>query len=182
MAMPAICSAVSANGPSVTRAIAALHAGAAAADDTDWPQIASLYAELWQRPPSPSVGIGLAVAEGMALGPERGLERLAALEAADLLAGSSQIAAARADLLRRAGQLEAAAAAHELAAGAAPGDRERRITSAAQKNAAAERHLAPPGHDGGGHPIVLTCPWTRPLHCGRRSPAASWSWMEPWAP
>ncbi len=62
----------------------------------------------------------------MALGPDRGLERLAALEAAGVLAGSSQIAAARADLLRRAGRLEAAAAAHDLAAGEAPGERERR--------------------------------------------------------
>ncbi|HKE14005.1 MAG TPA: sigma-70 family RNA polymerase sigma factor [Kofleriaceae bacterium] len=110
----------------IQAAIAALHAGARRAADTDWPQIASLYAELWQVQPSPSVGIGLAVAEGMALGPERGLERLAALEAAGSLAGSSRVAAARADFLRRAGHLEAAARAHDLAAAAAPHERERR--------------------------------------------------------
>jgi RNA polymerase sigma-70 factor, ECF subfamily len=110
----------------IQAAIAALHAGATSAADTDWAQIASLYAELWRAQPSPSVALAMAVAEGMALGPEHGLERLAALEAGGQLDGESRVAAARADLLRRAGHLEAAASAYELAVIAAPSQRERR--------------------------------------------------------
>ena len=54
-------------------AIIACHARAAAADETDWPRIAALYAELAALAPSPIVELNRAVAVGMAEGPEAGL-------------------------------------------------------------------------------------------------------------
>lgn len=111
----------------IQAAIAALHATPPAARDTDWAQIAGLYRELWRRQPSPAIAVALAIAEGMADGPERGLARLAELEATGALAGSERVVAARAELLRRAGRFAEAAAAYDLAASTAPTARERRF-------------------------------------------------------
>jgi RNA polymerase sigma-70 factor (ECF subfamily) len=85
-------------------AIAALHLE----DETDWPQIALLYAELERLTPSPVVSLNRAVAVAMAEGPERGLELLEQID----LAGYHLLHAARADLLRRLERRDDAAAAY----------------------------------------------------------------------
>jgi RNA polymerase sigma-70 factor (ECF subfamily) len=96
----------------VQAAIAALHARAPRPEDTDWPQIAALYAGLMAMTPSPVVALNHAVALAMADGPAAGLRALEGLSA-DL--GTYHLFhAARADLLRRNGQpAEAAQAYHE---------------------------------------------------------------------
>jgi RNA polymerase sigma-70 factor (ECF subfamily) len=96
-------------------AIAALHAEAASASDTDWPQIAALYEILARLDPSPVVALNQAAAIGMARGPEAGLERLAALEASGELEGYHLLPASQADLLRRAGRHADAVAAYRRA-------------------------------------------------------------------
>jgi len=93
-------------------AIAALHATAPTADDTDWPQIAALYGRLSCHTGSPVVQVNRAVAVGMAHGPRAGLRVLDALQDDTRLAGYQPFHAARADLLRRAGDERAAAAAY----------------------------------------------------------------------
>jgi RNA polymerase sigma-70 factor (ECF subfamily) len=88
-------------------AIAALHLE----DDTDWPQIAALYAELERRTPSPVVTLNRAVAVEMAEGPARGLELLDLVD----LPSYHLLHAARADLLRRLGRREEAAESYRAA-------------------------------------------------------------------
>jgi RNA polymerase sigma-70 factor (ECF subfamily) len=103
-------------------AIAALHVQAQSADRTDWPRIATLYAELLAVAPSPVVALNHAVAVAEAIGPAEGLVLLDRIDGLD---NYHLLHAARADLLRRLGRTgEAAAAyrrAHELAAN--PADR-----------------------------------------------------------
>jgi RNA polymerase sigma-70 factor (ECF subfamily) len=94
-------------------AIAALHASAPRAADTDWPQIAALFAELERQHPTPVVALNHAVAIAMAEGPAAGLPRIDALESE--LAGYHLWHAARADLLRRLGKTREAAAAYRAA-------------------------------------------------------------------
>jgi RNA polymerase sigma factor (sigma-70 family) len=100
-------------------AIAAVHAQARAAAQTDWERIAALYAELLEQAPSPVVALNRAVAVAMADGPQAGLELIDRIEGIDDLQGYHLLHAARADLLRRLGRLREAAAAyrraHELA-------------------------------------------------------------------
>ncbi len=75
-------------GPYALRAaIAALHAEATRATDTDWPQIAALYGILYGVQPTPIVELNRAVAVAMADGPQRGLELIDRLEARGELAG-----------------------------------------------------------------------------------------------
>jgi RNA polymerase sigma-70 factor (ECF subfamily) len=92
-------------------AIAALHAQAPRFADTDWIQIALLYGELARRAPSPVVEINRAVAIGMADGPRAGLAILNPILASGALADYAPLHAAHADLLDRAGETDAAAAA-----------------------------------------------------------------------
>ncbi len=92
-------------------AIAALHAQAASFDETDWPQIAALYAELARRSPSPVIEVNRAVAAGLADGPLAGLAILARVLESGELAGYGPLHAAHADLLDRAGRHEEATAA-----------------------------------------------------------------------
>jgi RNA polymerase sigma-70 factor (ECF subfamily) len=99
----------------IQAAIAALHAKAATAAATDWPQIAALYALLLRLHPSPVIALNHAAAVGMAEGPERGLRRLAALEANGELRSYALLPAAKADLLRRAGRSAEARAAYDAA-------------------------------------------------------------------
>lgn len=97
-------------------AIAALHARAPTAADTDWMQIAALYAVLERTSGhSPVVRLNAAVAVAMAGGLEAGLARLDALADEPALARSHRLPAARADLLRRAGRVTAARAAYREA-------------------------------------------------------------------
>jgi RNA polymerase sigma-70 factor, ECF subfamily len=85
-------------------AIAACHARAPRAQDTDWPRIAALYDGLAQLAPSPVVELNRAVAVGLAHGPEAGLEVLDALHGEPRLAGSHLLAGVRGDLLARLGR------------------------------------------------------------------------------
>jgi RNA polymerase sigma-70 factor (ECF subfamily) len=96
-------------------AIAALHADAAAAADTDWPQIAALYDELARIDMSPVVLLNRAVAVGMSEGPRRGLTLIERLGAAGVLDRYHLFHAARADMLRRLGSVAAAADAYRQA-------------------------------------------------------------------
>ncbi|MGW5720050.1 RNA polymerase sigma factor [Amycolatopsis sp. NPDC003865] len=93
-------------------AIAAQHAQARVAADTDWARIAALYARLRALTPSPVVALNHAVAVAMAAGPEPGL---AAVDAVDGLDRYHLWHAARADLLRRLGRPEDAAVAYRRA-------------------------------------------------------------------
>jgi RNA polymerase sigma-70 factor (ECF subfamily) len=106
-------------------AIAALHAEAPRASETDWPQIAALYAELERVQPSPVVSLNRAVAVGMAEGPAAGLELLAGLD--DALGDYHLLPAARADLLRRLARWKEAAAEYRQALALAPTAPERRV-------------------------------------------------------
>ncbi|HEX9304849.1 MAG TPA: RNA polymerase sigma factor [Thermoanaerobaculia bacterium] len=96
-------------------AIAALHARAARAEDTDWPQIAALYALLLRLHPSPVVALNHAAAVAMGNGLERGLRLIEELEATGELDGYHLLPAAKADVLRRLGRYSEAAAAYERA-------------------------------------------------------------------
>jgi len=108
-------------------AIAGLHARAARAEDTDWPQIAALYALLVAIHPSPIVELNRAVAVAMADGPARGLLLLDALDAAGELAGYHLLHAARADLYRRLGRTGEAQASYRQALALTQNEPERRF-------------------------------------------------------
>jgi RNA polymerase sigma-70 factor (ECF subfamily) len=99
----------------VQAAIAACHATAARAADTDWPQIAALYGQLAAFVPSPVVELNRAVAVAMADGPAAGLALVEKLAAGDELAGYHLLPATRADLLRRLGRTAEAADAYREA-------------------------------------------------------------------
>jgi len=96
-------------------AIAALHAQASRAEDTDWPQIAALYSMLVRLYPSPIVALNHAAAVAMAAGPDRGLELVEQIERSGELDGFHLLPAAKADLLRRLGRHAEAAVAYERA-------------------------------------------------------------------
>ena len=89
-------------------AIAALHARAPSLEETDWPQIAALYCELHRRDPTPVIAVNLAVAAGFADGPAAGLAVLEPLRDEPALQRYVPLHAARAELLRRAGDLAGA--------------------------------------------------------------------------
>jgi RNA polymerase sigma-70 factor (ECF subfamily) len=109
----------------VQAAIAACHATAAGPADTDWATIARLYTLLAGLLPSPVVELNRAVAVAMADGPAAGLRLLDALDAPEL-AGYYLLPATRADLLRRRGERDGAAASYREALALAPSDAERR--------------------------------------------------------
>jgi predicted RNA polymerase sigma factor len=92
-------------GPYVLQAaIAACHAQARTAADTDWEQIAMLYRALAALAPSPVVELNRAVAVAMADTPERGLEIIDGLAAEPALAGYHHLPSVRGDLLARLGR------------------------------------------------------------------------------
>ena len=93
--------------------IAAEHARAPRAEDTDWERIAGAYDRLTQIDPSPVIALNRAVAVAMAAGPEAGLAL--ADEQAEALASYHLLHATRADLLRRLGREEEARAAYARA-------------------------------------------------------------------
>jgi RNA polymerase sigma-70 factor, ECF subfamily len=97
-------------------AIAAVHADAEDARDTDWAQIAALYGELARLVPSPVIELNRAVAVAMADGPEAGL---ALLEQIDGLGSYPFFHSARADLLRRLDRRAESRSAYERALGLA---------------------------------------------------------------
>ena len=110
----------------VQAAIAACHATAADAADTDWAQIAALYGRLARLAPSPVVELNRAVAVGMADGPSAGLVLVEALAASGELAGYHLLPATRADLLRRLDRTAEAAVAYRQALELTATDTERR--------------------------------------------------------
>jgi RNA polymerase sigma-70 factor, ECF subfamily len=102
----------------VQAAIASLHLE----PETDWPQIAALYARLGSFAPSPVVELNRAVAVAMSEGPERGLAVIDAIEGLDAY---RHLHSARADLLRRLGRSREAAQAYTRALELAPQPAER---------------------------------------------------------
>jgi RNA polymerase sigma-70 factor (ECF subfamily) len=108
-------------------AIAALHCQARHAGDTDWPQIAQLYAVLERVQPSPVVSLNRAVAVAMADGPAAGLAMADAVAAGGELEGYHLLHSARADLLRRTGRLAEALVSYERALALASNPSERRF-------------------------------------------------------
>jgi RNA polymerase sigma-70 factor (ECF subfamily) len=103
-------------GPySVQAAIAAVHANAQNAEQTDWAQIVALYDVLLRMQPSPVIELNRAAAVAMAQGCEAGLRLLDDLDRRDELRGYYLLPAARADMLRRLGRWEAAAQAYREA-------------------------------------------------------------------
>ena len=108
-------------------AIAACHARARQAADTDWVRIAALYASLAQVMPSPVVELNRAVAQGMAHGPEAGLALVEALAGDLLLRDYPSLPAVRGDLLQKLGRNAEARAEFERAAGLTRNARERAL-------------------------------------------------------
>ena len=108
-------------------AIAACHARAHEAAETDWVRIAALYDALAQLSPSPIVELNRAVALGMAFGPEAGLELVDLIAAEPALADYHLLPSVRGDLLARLGRDEEAATEFERAAALAANEREREL-------------------------------------------------------
>jgi RNA polymerase sigma-70 factor (ECF subfamily) len=96
-------------------AIAAVHAEAASAEQTDWAQIVGLYDALLRLSPSPVIELNRAVAVAMEQGPEAGLTLIEALLANGELADYHLAYAACADLNRRLGRIAPARAAYQRA-------------------------------------------------------------------
>ena len=115
-------------GPYVLQAaIAACHARARAADETDWSRIAALYAELARRTPSPVVELNRAVAVAMAQGPQAGLELVDALTAEPTLRNYHLLPSVRGDFLKKLGRNAEARAEFERAASLTQNARERKL-------------------------------------------------------
>nr|WP_279343587.1 RNA polymerase sigma factor [Variovorax terrae] len=108
-------------------AIAACHARAHQAAETDWARIAALYDALAQAAPSPVVELNRAVAVGMAFGPAAGLEIIDALRGDKSLQGYQWLPSVRGDLLAKLGRRGEARAEFERAAGLARNAREREL-------------------------------------------------------
>ena len=108
-------------------AIAACHAKARTAKETDWQQIASLYDVLAQAASNPVVEVNRAVAYGRAYGPEAGLAILASVADHSALAGSHLLPSVRGDLLALAGRSAEAESEFRRAAALTRNDREREV-------------------------------------------------------
>jgi len=127
-------------GPySLQAAIAACHARARTAADTDWARIAALYDALAQLVPSPVVELNRAVAVGMAFGPAAGLELVDALASEPLLKTYHLLPSARGDLLEKLGRTAEARAEFERAASLTQNVRERELLR--ERAAACEREV-----------------------------------------
>ena len=119
-------------------AIAACHARARSADQTDWSMIATLYAELAERAPSPIVQLNRAVAVAMAFGPQAGLDIVDTLADEPALQSYHLLPSVRGDLLGKLGRGAEARAEFERAAGLTRNARERELLL--QRAAAAVQH------------------------------------------
>jgi len=138
-----------ANGPyALQAAIAACHARARTAEDTDWRLIAALYAVLAEVVPSPVVELNRAVALGMAFGPAVGLEAVDALADEPSLKGYHLLPSVRGDLLSKLGRHDEARAEFVRAAAITRNARERDLLLA---RAAASR-------DAGATPARVSAP------------------------
>jgi RNA polymerase sigma factor (sigma-70 family) len=117
--------AQSPGGYTLQAAIAACHARARVADETDWRRIAALYAELAAVVPSPVVELNRAVAVGMAQGPAAGLEIVDTLISEPALRSYHLLPTVRGDLLAKLGRGDEARAEFERAATLTRNTRER---------------------------------------------------------
>ena len=118
--------ALGGDGPYVLQAaLAACHARARRAPDTDWPRIAALYDRLRVAAPSPVVDLNRAIAHSMAFGPEAGLHLVDEIAGADALRNYAPLPAARGDFLFRAGRLAEARIEFNAAAALTRNARER---------------------------------------------------------
>jgi len=118
--------ALGGEGPYVLQAaLAACHARARHAADTDWRRIAALYDRLRIVTPSPVIDLNRAIAHSMAFGPEPGLKLLDEIADADTLRHYAPLPAARGDFLFRAGRLVEARREFETAAGLTRNAREK---------------------------------------------------------
>ena len=105
------------DGPyALQAALAACHARATRAEDTDWARIAALYDRLGDVMPSPVVELNRAVAHSMAFGPEAGLRLVDAIAGVAALRNYAPLPAARGDFLFRAGRFDEARGEFEAAA------------------------------------------------------------------
>jgi RNA polymerase sigma factor (sigma-70 family) len=121
-------------------AIAAVHAEAPRAQDTDWPQILGLYDLLARLAPNPMVSLNHAVAIAMVRGPRAGLAHLETLDADDRMANHHRLDAVRAHLLEMAGDHDAARSCYRAAA--------RRTTSLPEQRYLEARAARLAAHDG----------------------------------
>jgi RNA polymerase sigma factor (sigma-70 family) len=132
------------SGPyALQAAIAACHARAPTAGETDWPRIAHLYEALARIMPSPVVELNRGVAVGMAFGPEAGLRVVDALAAEPTLGSYHLLPSVRGDLLAKLGRHAEARAELERAASLTRNARERALLL--ERAAASARASTPPG-------------------------------------
>lgn len=116
------------SGPyTLQAAIAACHARARTADETDWHRIVDLYGELSRVVPSPVIELNRAVAVSMASGPAAGLELVDALIGERALENYHLLPSVRGDLLKKLGRLDEARAEFERAASLTRNAREREL-------------------------------------------------------
>ena len=108
-------------------AIVACHANASTSEETPWPRIAGLYAELAALVRSPVIELNRAVAIGMAEGPAAALAIVDSLMHEPLLKAYHLLPGVRGDLLQKLGRFEEARAAFEAAAGLAGNRREQQL-------------------------------------------------------
>jgi RNA polymerase sigma factor (sigma-70 family) len=108
-------------------AIAACHARARTADETDWARIVGLYGALAERSPSPVVELNRAVALAMLLGPAAGLEVVDALASEPALKAYHLLPSVRGDLLQKLGRFDEARTEFERAASLTRNARERKL-------------------------------------------------------
>jgi len=127
-----------AGGPyALQAALAACHARAHSAEQTDWAQIVALYDVLAQVSPSPVVELNRAVAVGMAFGPAAALEIVDLLAADAALANYHWLPSVRGDLLEKLGRMAEARAEFERAAAMTRNARERELLLARARRGAA---------------------------------------------
>ncbi len=118
--------ALGGDGPYVLQAaLAACHARARRAADTDWPRIAALYDRLLVVAPSPVIELNRAIAHSMAFGPETGLRLVDEIADSAALRDYAPLPAARGDFLFRAGRLAEARSEFKAAATLTRNARER---------------------------------------------------------
>lgn len=125
-------------------AIAACHARARTAEETDWARIAGLYGALAEISPSPVVELNRAVALAMLLGPAAGLKIVDALAAEPALKSYHLLPSVRGDLLKKLGRLNEARAEFERAAALATNARERTLLLERAARCAAPQPGGPP--------------------------------------
>ncbi len=132
------------HGPYVLQAaIAACHARARTAADTDWARVVALYDALARIAPSPVVELNRAVAIGMAHGPAAGLERVEALVSEPALRNYHLLPGVRGDLLEKLGRFDEARAEFERAASLTRNTREQALLLARAAACADRRAEAP---------------------------------------